>query len=364
MSNPRHVLIVGAGIIGASIALYLSRAGVRVTMLEADQPGGTATRNSWAWINASWGNPGHYVRLRIRAMQEWHRLERTLPELRVSWSGGLNWECPSDQLQRFAAEHARWGYDVRCVGKDEASRIEPNLAAPPALAVHAPGEAAVEPLAAAHAILAAAVRLGCTVIANHAVCLLDMKNGRVCGVRTGADHFAADEVVVAAGAGAAALLATIGIHLPVRVLPSLLITSRPHAKLLNGLIMTPAAHIRQTTEGRVIACAEFDGVGSDDASNAAAALLEAMRRTFKSGESLTLERHVLGYRPIPEDGLPLVGPPGDTPGLYVAVTHSGITLAPAIGRFVAEEIVTARRNPLLKRYAPDRFREGSPQHGG
>ena len=167
MSNPRHVLIVGAGIIGASIALSLARAGARVTVFDANQPGGTATRNSWAWINASWGNPRHYVRLRTRAMQEWHRLERALPELRVSWSGGLNWEHPSDQLQRFAAEHARWGYDIRCVGRDEASHIEPNLAAPPDLAVHAPGEGAIEPLEAARAILAAAVRLGCTVITNH-----------------------------------------------------------------------------------------------------------------------------------------------------------------------------------------------------
>jgi glycine/D-amino acid oxidase-like deaminating enzyme len=250
------------------------------------------------------------------------------------------------------------------VDRDAASRIEPNLAAPPDLAVHAPGEAAVEPLEAAHAILAGAVRLGCTVVANHPVRSLDMKDGRVRGVRTDADHFAADEVVVAAGAGAAALLATIGIPLPVRVLPSLLIASRPHAKLLNGLIMTPAAQLRQTTEGRVIACAAFDGVGSDDASNAAAALLDTVRGTFKSGASLMLERYVIGYRPIPEDGLPLVGRPGDTPGLYVAVTHSGITLAPVIGRFVAEELVTARRDPLLQRYTPDRLREGSREHGG
>jgi glycine/D-amino acid oxidase-like deaminating enzyme len=65
-----HVLIVGAGIIGASIAWHLVRAGARVTVTDAGEPGGIATRNSWAWINASWGNPEPYFRLRARAMDD------------------------------------------------------------------------------------------------------------------------------------------------------------------------------------------------------------------------------------------------------------------------------------------------------
>ena len=69
MSRP-HVLIVGAGIIGASIAWHLVRAGARVTVIDARETGGIATRNSWAWINASWGNPEPYFRLRVRAMDE------------------------------------------------------------------------------------------------------------------------------------------------------------------------------------------------------------------------------------------------------------------------------------------------------
>jgi len=43
-----HVVIVGAGIIGASIAWHLVRAGARVTVIDAAAPGGIATRNSWA----------------------------------------------------------------------------------------------------------------------------------------------------------------------------------------------------------------------------------------------------------------------------------------------------------------------------
>ncbi|HEX9447115.1 MAG TPA: FAD-binding oxidoreductase, partial [Dongiaceae bacterium] len=81
MAERKHVLIIGAGIIGASLAWHLQRRGARVTVLDAGTPGGIATRHSWAWINASWGNPESYFRLRHRSMQDWHALGQELPDL-------------------------------------------------------------------------------------------------------------------------------------------------------------------------------------------------------------------------------------------------------------------------------------------
>jgi hypothetical protein len=45
------------------------------------------------------------------------------------------------------------------------------------------------------------------------------------------------------------------------------------------------------------------------------------------------------------------------PGLYTAVMHSGITLAPAIGRLIADEVLTGRRDSLLEPYGLERFSE-------
>ena len=60
----KRVIVVGAGIIGASIAWHLAKAGADVTVVEAGETGGVATRNSWAWINATWGNPETYFETR------------------------------------------------------------------------------------------------------------------------------------------------------------------------------------------------------------------------------------------------------------------------------------------------------------
>src|SRR5262245_8605566 len=70
----KKIVVVGAGIVGASIAWHLTKAGAPVTIVDAGDAGGVATPGSFAWINASWGNPEPYFRLRIRSMAEWRRL--------------------------------------------------------------------------------------------------------------------------------------------------------------------------------------------------------------------------------------------------------------------------------------------------
>jgi glycine/D-amino acid oxidase-like deaminating enzyme len=356
MADHPNVIVVGAGIIGASIACHLAKAGARVTIIEAGEPGGIATRNSWAWINASWGNPEIYFRLRIRSMAEWRRLEREIPDLRVAWLGGLIWDIPPDELEAYAKEHASWGYGIRRVDRGEAARIEPQLRHPPDFALHVAEEGSVEPLAAAQALLAAAKALGVKIIANRPVRQLICRNGRVTGVETETGALEADEVVVAAGAGTAKLAASAGYALPLDTPPGLLIASKPHAKLLNGLVMSPGLHVRQTPEGRLLGGADFGG--SDPGADATATsldLFEAMRGMFKDGGALEYSHHTVGYRPMPGDGFPVVGRPPKIDGLYFAVLHSGITLAPAVGVFAAEEIVVGTRNDLLKPYGPERF---------
>ena len=244
----KHIVVVGAGIIGASIAWHLVRGGARVTVVAAGGAGGVATPATFAWINASWGNPAPYFRLRSRSMREWSRLAAELPSVGLSWCGGLCWDMSRADLEAYAAQHAGWGYDIRLVDGADALRIEPALAEPPALAAYAAGEGVVEPGAAVTALLGDAVARGAVLRTGVTVRRLAVAGGRVTGIETDEGTIAADEVVLAAGIAVPALAATAGVEVAMTTPPGLLVHSKPHPKLLNGLVLAEAAHLRQTAD--------------------------------------------------------------------------------------------------------------------
>ena len=350
----KRVIVIGSGIIGASAAYHLAKAGAEVTVLDAGEPGGVATRASWAWINASWGNPEPYFRLRMRAMAEWRRLQEEVPSLGLSWCGGLIWDLPAPELEAYAADRAAWGHPIRRVNREQILALEPHLKAVPDHAWHVAEEGKVEPLEAARSLLAAAVALGAEVLADTPVKWLEGED-RVTGVMTIDGVIHADEVVVAAGVHTADLLDSVGITLKLTAPAGLLAHSQPAPKLLNGLVMTPGLHLRQTAEGRIVAGTDFAGADPEGDADALAADLQARVAAQISGaESLGLDFLTVGHRPTPADGFPAIGRPKNRPGLYAIVTHSGITLAPALGRFAAEELLTGTRDALLAPYHPDR----------
>ncbi|RAZ91194.1 FAD-binding oxidoreductase [Mesorhizobium hawassense] len=355
MSSAKQVIVIGAGIVGASIAWHLTKAGGCVTVVSESGAGGVATPNSFAWINASWGNPESYFRLRVRAMAEWKRLASELPGLPLAWCGGLCFDLPADKLEAYAAEHSSWGYGIERVDRERAAQIEPNLVEPPDFAVYVAQEGVAEPVAAAKALLADAERLGARVIAG-TVERLASTGGKVTGVVVSGEIICADDIVIAAGTGAPAIAATAGIELPINTPPGLIVHSSPHKKLLSGLVHADRLHMRQTAEGRIIAGSDFAGGDPGENPEATARdLFAVMKAALRGADGLELDFHTVGYRPNPVDGFPIVGRAGGVGGLYIAVMHSGITLAPAVGLFATHEILDGERDPLLVPYGLERF---------
>lgn len=352
----KQTIVIGAGIIGASIAWHLTRAGAEVTVIADSGAGGAATPNSFAWINASWGNPETYFRLRTRAMAEWTRLAQDLPSLPLSWCGGLCWDLSAAKLEAYATEHSAWGYGMERVDRARAAHIEPNLAVLPDFALYVPGEGVAEPVAATEALLADAERHGARILTGTVVTALTQTDGSVVGVDTSAGLIAADEVVIAAGVGSPDIAATAGVKLPIETPPGLIVHSRPYEKLLNGLVLAERLHMRQTAEGRIIAGSDFGGADPGmDAEATARGLFAATKAMLRGADGLELDFHTVGYRPTPIDGFPIIGRAEGVDGLYVAVMHSGITLAPAVGLFATREILDGERDPLLAPYGLSRF---------
>ncbi len=89
-----------------------------------------------------------------------------------------------------------------------------------------------------------------------------------------------------------------------------------------------------------------------------AGLLAEAAQYLPALSGVGLDRLAIGQRSMPSDGLPVVGQASAASDVYLAVTHSGVTLAPALGRMAAAEILDGMEFDLLKGFRPSRFNEG------
>jgi glycine/D-amino acid oxidase-like deaminating enzyme len=349
----KKIVIIGSGIIGASLAYHLAAKGAEVMVLEAaGKAGGVATPNTWGWINASWGNPEPYAKLRMQSMRLWHILGSAIG-LNVNWCGGLMWDIPPEDLKTYVTLHSAWGYRPRLVDRTEAIRLEPSLFSPPELAVHVAEEGVIEPEAAVRGFLDAALAEGAALKTAARVQRLVMANNRITGVLVGDQVIEADEVVVAAGVESVGLLQSVGLVLPLKESAAIVVYTKTVQTMLKGMIISPDFELRQCPDGRLLAATNFtEGREQDEI---AEDVLKNIRKLLRFDQSLMLDEVRIGYRPMPVDGFPLTGRMKKIDGLYVAVTHSGITLAPAIGAFGADEILDGVRHELLALYHPDRL---------
>jgi glycine/D-amino acid oxidase-like deaminating enzyme len=207
--------------------------------------------------------------------------------------------------------------------------LEPSLRQPPERAVWAPGDGAVDPVGVTERLVAEARRLGARVRLDTPVTALRRDAaGRVVGVDTAGGPFSGTTVVLAAGVATAALAAPLGVRVPVAPSPATLVRLRAPAGLVRTVISNRDFDLRQVGTDRLVAAADSP-VGA----------LAAVRSTFRGAEGVELLGASASARPMPADGEPIVGPVDQVPGLYLAVMHSAVTLAAAVGRLVASEVV-------------------------
>ena len=333
----RTVIVVGAGIVGASVAYHAARAGAVVTLVDAGRPGGGVTADSFAWIGASGVRAGPAAALRATATREYRRLEAELPGLPVTWTGSLSWGAAG------GAPEVGPGQEI--VNAATVAALEPALRQPPPWAVWAPDDGCVDPVGVTERLVAGARAHGGRIRRDTPVVAVRRDAaGRVAGVDTAAGPLPGATVVLAAGVATAALAAPLGIRVPVDPSPATLVQLRAPAGLVRTVVTTPDFDLRQAATDRLLAATD-----SPDRT------LAAVRSTFRGAADVELLGSRVGVRPMPVDGEPIVGPVGAVPGLYVAVLHSAVTLAPAVGRLVARELVDGAAEPMLAGCRLDRF---------
>lgn len=352
------VLIIGAGVIGAACAFRLAEAGAQVTLIESAAPGAGASGKSFGWINAAFAENDDYFALRLEAIAAHHRLEAQLGGTSVRWGGALWWEEEGAAFAAQEALFARRTYPFRRLTKAQLARLLPALKTLPEAALHLTAEGSVDGPALTLRLLAAAAERGAEIRLGARAEALWAEGGAVKGAQTSHGRIPADLTLLAAGLGALPLAASLGLTLPLEARPGLLLQSAPLPPLTNQVVLMPGLHFRQTPEGHLILGESYFGEGPDAgqitqaperlAQGLWAALSKALGQPALPRAALWL-----GTRPVPQDGLPLIGPLA-VKGLYLAAMHSGVTLAPYVGELVAKDVLQGEAAALAL-YRPARF---------
>lgn len=358
------VCVVGAGVIGATTAYHLARLGARVTMLDADPEPRGASAATFGWINANGKQPEHYFELNRDAMAAHEELARSFGE--GTWlhgGGSVEWAAPEGAAALIARVEAlsALGYPAEVIDGARLQALEARLAPanPPPQAAFFPSECWADTVVLIGLLLEAAQGMGAVVRRGVRVTRLDAGGDRRAVVVTDAqDQLSADIVLNCAGADAATLAGQAGLELETAGPPGLTAVTTPVAVQLARVVRAPGVHFRPETGGRLaIASPSIDAALSDGADTASLAerLVELAARVLPGIDGAAVDEIRAARRAIPPDGLPVVGRLADAPSVYHLVTHSGVTLAPLLGRLVADEIVADTESERLAPYRPARF---------
>lgn len=365
-----HAIVIGAGVVGASVAYRLAQAGTKVTLLDAGYVGGGTSGSSFAWINANNKPPRAYHDLNVAGMRAHEALGEEFKG--APWwhrSGNVEWYLDGAKrtAQREKTERLRaWGYQVEWITasqlRDREPDVDPASVGDAPVAVY-PSEGWVDPVVYAHAMAEAAGRHGATVRTGTRVQRLQRTGGRVTGVEcANGERIGADIVVNCAGHWANSFVDA-EMRFPEAPSRGFLVFTPPVPTCLRAILHAPQCHIRPDGGGRLML--HIEETDRTTSGTTLAETLAGARHVVQAATTvLPLMRGVepeavrVGTRPIPADSYPVVGPARGIDGYYAVVSHSAVTLAPFLGRAVAGEIAHNRAEPLLAPYRPDRLLRG------
>ena len=373
--GPR-VVVLGAGVIGLSVARALAARGARPLVVDASP---AAREASWAaggilGLGTEYASDGPGYQLARFAFDRWEaaadRLRReTGVPLVVTREGTLlvaKDAADAAALEARGAFHRSVGLASAMLDGPGARRVEPRLAPRVEAALHVP-EARLDNRLLLEALDAACRNGGIEVRTGVRALRCVERGGRVFGVETASGAVPADAVVVATGAWSEEVAATAGLVLPmVPVKGQMLRIDAPDGFLGPIVKQGPQYLVPQRGRGIVVGTtAEEVGFTRGTDEGALAAIRAAAEALVPDIAGRPRVEAWAGFRPRLPDLLPALGPVASRPGLFLATGHfrNGILLCEATGELLARAVL-GDVDPLLAAFDPERFAGGARSGGG
>lgn len=361
-------IIIGAGTVGAAIAYGMAQRGVRVLVLDGDDGDYRAARANFGlvWLQGKGMNMPAYQEWTRRSVDLWPDFNEELSsltkgDLQYEKNGGLVFCLGEDAfdkrrmfLQRLQEQREDNEPGFEMLDRPALEKLLPRVrfgseVSGASFGLH---DGHANPLRLLAALHAGITMRGGTI---HSC-------SRVKKIRPGTQGFTietrqerhfAPRLMIAAGLGSAALAEQVDLHVPLRPQRGqVLVTER-----IGPLLPLPASGLRQTREGTIMIGATQEEVGFDTSTTgtAAAQLSQKTIKLIPALSELTLVRQWAGLRVMTPDGHPIYAQSAAYPGAFVALCHSGVTLASVHATVIAEAVIAGELPPILAPFHHRRF---------
>ena len=363
------VVIVGSGIVGMVTAYYLAKAGVPSVVVERDAIGSHASGFAYGGLSpvTGFGIPGPLAEI----AQDGMRLHRELAECVVEETGiGIDFRVrPSLALafteadaQRLRAalpwQQRQGGCSARWLDVSEARRVEPRISDETLGAVSIEGTADVEPYRLVLALTRAAERLGVTV-RHGRVTGLRREGAKVSGVIFERDEVACSTVVLALGPWSGETSAWIDVPIEVRPLKGQILRLQAPGPPVACSVGWGHNYATTKTDGLLWAGTTEEEAGFDEepTTEARDEIGAALVRMLPALADAQVVHQTAFLRPLASDGLLLLGRVPGLEHVYMATGagRKGILFGPAMGRAIADLVLTGGTKIALEAFAPGRF---------
>ncbi|SAK93608.1 FAD dependent oxidoreductase [Caballeronia hypogeia] len=370
MQSAPKVVIVGAGIIGTTLAHDFASRGARVTVLDKNEVAQGATSGSFAWItnqtkfrNADrLGEEGarHYFNLHRLSHLRWRYLQDAIDGLPIRWSGCFQSAEPgTEQAEELAAEldrRLRWGSPTHRVTAEEAREIEPGFEpGDENFIFYTPDEGMMSPVQLTSKMLEAAIARGAH-YSPHDAYESFRKTAGGYEVQSASGKREADILIFAGGIANPDLVEGTGLKAPLTHSTGSVVHLAPLPRLFDSVILGAHVHAIQRVDGRVVIAKHFSGSPVGDPSTPdPEELVRIAARVLPGLKDATVEKVTETRRVIPVDGLPVVSRLASLPGVLSITTNAGISLAAGLSQLITTELLDSVSVNLLDPYRSQRF---------